>query len=188
MSVRRSGLAVFAGLVLLVAAGGAAWACTGQPRVFSVLPASAPEGAQVKVSGEATKANTPISIRWNELEGESLGTAVTGPNGAFAVEVTLPKAAPGIYSLVLTGDVAAGRTAVEISPSPGSGAAKAFAPADAWSASTVSDVPSSQNPSDTGLALGVGFLSFGLVALASAFALGASNRRRVAAPAIGSNR
>lgn len=163
-------------MVLLLVAVSAAWACTGQPRVFTVSQPAAAEGQAVEARGEATQANRPIAIRWNNLEGEVLGAGVTDATGAFAVPITLPKAAPGIYSVVLTGDTAAGRTTIEITAPGDADGVRATAPDAPWSRPG----PELAQPGQFGREATVGalFLSIGMVGLFVAFAVAASGRRR----------
>ena len=187
MNARRVGLGIVGVLTALLGGASAAWACTGQPRVFTVSQAAAPQGTTVEARGEAASANTPIAIRWNELEGEVLGTGVTDSLGAFSVPITLPQAPPGIYSLVLTGDASAGRTTVEISAPGDAGGSRALAPAASWTSPAAG--AQAANPFGPGMALGALFLGVGTVGLFAAFAVAAGGRRRraTAAPAAGAS-
>lgn len=83
-------------LVAAVAVVGAAWACVPQPLV-TVRPASSgPAGTEVTVEGLAV--NGALEIRWNSVDGPRLATA-TGPS--FSVQVTIPEAPPGLYSVIV---------------------------------------------------------------------------------------
>ncbi|MFN2569229.1 MAG: IPT/TIG domain-containing protein [Candidatus Dormibacteria bacterium] len=96
-------LFVIGGLSLLGAS--VAWACTAQPVLgapdsggggSSVSPQSGPQGTIVTVQGAGFQ-NADVSIRWNSVDGPSLGTA-RGPN--FSTTVTVPPSSPAGYAIV----------------------------------------------------------------------------------------
>ena len=90
------GAVTFGLLVIVLTAMGAAWACVPQP-VLSVQPlASGPPGSQVTVEG-ANFAGGRVELRWNGLDGPLLFSA-TG--ASFAVPISIPDGADGLYALV----------------------------------------------------------------------------------------
>ncbi|MGH9224279.1 MAG: hypothetical protein ACRD2W_10990 [Acidimicrobiales bacterium] len=101
---------------------------------IDVRPVQVAPGGVVNVAGPPGWAPTPVSIRWNAIDGEVLGTFPTTPgaNASFGPgTVTIPNGAPGIYELVGTQDIPAAQTAVrgvparariQVAPGGGSGA------------------------------------------------------------------
>jgi hypothetical protein len=85
---------------LVVVAASAAWACVPQPRLVVVAPkASGPPGSRVSVEGIGFDASPArVEIRWNTADGPTLGTA---DQADFAVPVTIPDAAPGLYGILV---------------------------------------------------------------------------------------
>ena len=72
---RRFVSALLFTLVLAVAGGGLAWACTPQA-TLTLKPSSAPAGTSDEVKGENyTKAGRPVRIRWGSFDGPLLATA-----------------------------------------------------------------------------------------------------------------
>ncbi len=141
--------AVLTAVVLLVAvvAGASAWACVPQPMIASVQPrSSAAPGAQVTVVGE-NFSGSPVEIRWNGLQGPLLGTG-NGPS--FAVPVTVPDEAPGLYLLTAlsrqpggqVGDVA--RTSFQVQGAAG----------EAATAPAAQPAPPAAEPSRAGVLVG----------------------------------
>ena len=91
--------------VAAVQVGGASAAHVAR---LDVRPAQAAPGSEVAVSGPPGWAPTPVSIRWNGLEGEVLGTFPTtsGSNASFGPgTVRVPDVPPGTYELVGIQDV-----------------------------------------------------------------------------------
>lgn len=157
------------GVVTLMAVGigwfGMAWACVAQP-LLTVLPrASGPSASQVTV--EAVEVNAKAEVRWNSTTGQVLGTS---PEGAgFTMAVTIPPAAPGLYSLVLVtrapdgGVAAVGRASFLVTGSDGSGPAEPAA-ADPDSPAAKADAPGTSPAAKTGFALlGAGLVTSGFV-------------------------
>ena len=157
-----------------------AFACSPQPRVFSVAPQAIAAGDTTTVSGDSVESGAPVEVRWNSLHGQALGRAVA-TNGRFSVPVAVPRVAPGIYSLVFVdGDQASApsggiaRASVEVS-APG-GVARVASPhtASPWSVTT-SPASHSTGP---GLPLGLALAAGGTVALFGGFAAATLRRRR----------
>ena len=70
---------------------------------LDVRPTQVSAGGEIAVSGPPGWAPTPVSIRWNGLDGEVLGTFPTtsGSNASFGPgTVRIPDVAPGTYELV----------------------------------------------------------------------------------------
>jgi hypothetical protein len=80
------------GLGAVLATCSVAWAAAAS---FSVSPSSGPGGTTVQATGSGFP-SAPVEIRWGSHHGTLLETAL-GPD--FSVPVTIPTAAPGIYSL-----------------------------------------------------------------------------------------
>ena len=99
-------LAMTGALVLAaVQAGGVSAALVAR---LDVQPSQVAPGGEIAVSGPPGWAPSPVSIRWNGLEGDVLGTFPTtaGANASFGPgTVRIPDVAPGTYELVATQDV-----------------------------------------------------------------------------------
>lgn len=175
---RRVGAVMAVVLSVVMGWGGLAWACTAQPKILSVSPVAATEGVNAEaapgagtaviVTGDAVASEAPVEIRWNAATGPAIGVATSDTEGNFIVPATIPEASPGIYYVVATIDgVGVSRMAYEVTnagspfPSPG-----ALTTNQLWS-QTPSQAP------DGGLAmevaLGVGLMAVGLVALFAGF-------------------
>lgn len=157
-----------------------AFACSPQPRVFSVAPQAIAAGDTTTVSGEAVQAGAPVEVRWNSLTGQALGQAVA-TNGRFSVPVKIPEVAPGIYSLVfVVGDEATAasggvaRASIEVSAPAGAAKLSGAQSASPWSAVTT---PASHSTSP-GLPIGIALAAGGTVALFGGFAAATLRRRR----------
>lgn len=76
------------------------WACSFAPYIppgsGGVSPNRGAEGTVARVSGRAFRPG-PIDVRWNATDGPVLATT-EGPE--FSVQVTIPSARPGVYSIV----------------------------------------------------------------------------------------
>ena len=86
-------------------AGGASAAHVAR---LDVRPSQVGAGGEIAVSGPPGWAPSPVSIRWNGVEGEVLGTFPTtsGGNASFGPgTVRIPDVAPGTYELVGVQDV-----------------------------------------------------------------------------------
>lgn len=178
MRIRKAGYGVIGVTVLVLGWASVAFACSVLPQVsYSLLPESATPGSTVVVEGENVRTQTPVEIRWNGVGGKVLAS-VTPENGAFAVRVQIPDAAPGIYSLMLVTDNAGvGRTAFEVVGSAAD-ASGSKATAEVWP-STEGAVPSG-TAAGPSLA-GVGLLAIGLVGLFAGTTVAVARRRRVTA-------
>jgi len=163
---------------------GTAWACTNQPQVFSVTPLGSVAGAEVTMRGEAVPAEASVELRWNGVAGPKVAEVTADRVGSFALAFTVPDVAPGVYSLIVVpagSNAGLGRAAFEVRGAPGA----AGTPVEAIGsfASNPQAVSLSQPAgvsSFTGLAVGMGMLGFGVVALFTGFAV-ATVRRRAAA-------
>ncbi len=193
--MKRYAVLGFALAAIALAIAGQAWACTGQPQVFSVTPLSAVSGAQVTMHGEAALAQT-LELRWNGVAGPKLAQVTTDQVGNFTLAFTVPDVAPGIYSLVVVaaGDDAlaqearlagagVGRAAFEVQGASGSTGRPAVETVGSFAsdAQSVSLHQPDRINSSTGLAVAMGLLGFGAVALFTGFAV-ATVRRRSLAP------
>lgn len=182
MNGRRAVVATsIVGLVLGMAS--VAWACTIQAKIVAVTPGTGTERSTVTVRGEGlgqSERGVPVELRWNALNGPVVGTAVADPSGKFSTEVTVPEAAPGVYSLLVVAEGAGlGRTAFEVTPSSaGSAQASSSSMANAWDRGPVGVASPEAPGAGLGLTIGAGMLAVGLVALFSGFTVANSRRRR----------
>ncbi|MFP5219816.1 MAG: hypothetical protein ACLGIG_08775 [Actinomycetes bacterium] len=97
---------LFAAVVLLVCAP-AASACTTDDWV-TLSSGTAAAGAPLSVQGGAFEPGV-VDLRWNGMEGVSLGSAEVGEDGRFTATVRLPAdVAAGRYSLAAVQDPAGG--------------------------------------------------------------------------------
>ena len=72
---------------------------------LDIRPATVAPGGEITVFGPPGWAPVPVSIRWNSLDGQVLGTFTTtsGGNASFGPgTVKVPDVAPGVYELVGT--------------------------------------------------------------------------------------
>ena len=86
-------------------AGGASAAHVAR---LDIRPSQAAAGTEIAISGPPGWAPSPVSIRWNGLDGQVLGTFPTTPgaNASFGPgTVTVPNVPPGTYELVGIQDV-----------------------------------------------------------------------------------
>lgn len=188
------------GLCLLLGTASVVWACTAQPRIFSLGPQVGPVGLQIMLEGQAAGApvgvaqgasGVPVEVRWNSLDGPKIGEGVTDFSGNFAVSARIPGAEPGIYFLIVkAGDAGVVRSPFEVTSesalrAPGAGGSTdpAASSADLWSAFSESGPGSepigampnaAQGPGIQALA-GVTLLAAGSAALAAGLVV---SRRR----------
>lgn len=174
---RRTGSKVVAATVLgLVGWAGAAFACSPQPQVYSLLPGVAAPGETVQVEGRSVTGAAPVEIRWNGVGGQLLAVA-TPVGGAVSVAVQVPDVAPGIYSLTLVNpDVGVGRTAIEVTGE--AGAAAAVSSAGLWPTAVDGALAPAAVSSTPGVA-GLLLLGAGLVGLFGASTVVVVRRRLV---------
>jgi hypothetical protein len=155
--------------VVLLAGASTAWACAPFPlpqALTSIQPrSSGPPKTKVVVNGLGFDHGRPVEIRWNGVEGETLGTA-TGPN--FAVPITIPDVPSGLYGVIAlsrgsdgavgTAGMAPFQVTGEDSAADGPGE-----PSD--NAVSERSAPSEKQPSPVpGLASKVGLLALGAIA------------------------
>jgi hypothetical protein len=180
------GIALVGALLLLTA--NAVWACTAQPRIFSLGPQVGPVGLEITLEGQAVP-GAPVEVRWNSLQGVKIGEGVADFSGNFAVPARIPQAEPGIYFiLVKAANAGVFRDSFEVTAeravaSDNRPADRAASSADLWSAfSTDSPAVESRGAqtadADSGsqAILGAALLAAGAAALA--FGLVADRRRR----------
>ena len=113
MSGRRTAIALAGALMLAaVHVGGASAAHVAR---IDIRPAQVAPGGEVTVFGPPSWAPAPVSIRWNSVDGEVLGTFQTtqGGNAQWGPgTVKVPNVAPGVYELVGTQEAPANQTAL----------------------------------------------------------------------------
>ena len=110
---RRATAALAAALLLAAVHAGSASAA--HVARLDIRPATVPAGGEITVFGPPGWAPTPVSIRWNTLEGQVLGTfpATAGANASFGPgTVKVPDVPPGVYELVGTQDPPETQTAL----------------------------------------------------------------------------
>ena len=99
----RAAAALAAALVLAAVSAGTATAA--HVARLDIRPAQVAAGGEVTVFGPPGWAPTPVSIRWNSLDGQVLGTfpATPGANATFGPgTIKVPDVPPGVYELVGT--------------------------------------------------------------------------------------
>ena len=146
------------GLTLALGSMAAAWACVPQPLVVIQPAAFGAPGSQVTVDGYLFGGS--MEIRWNAIDGPELATA-SGSN--FSVPITVPQAAPGLYTILVVirasdGSISVGGRASFLVPGLSTGVASRTSAAPP----TIIRQPSSGHP-----------LAVALVADVVAVALGA---------------
>ena len=90
---------------LALAAAHAGTASAAHVARLDIRPASVAAGGEVTVFGPPGWAPVPVSIRWNALDGDVLGTFPTTPGGNAQFgpgTVKVPNVPPGVYELVGT--------------------------------------------------------------------------------------
>lgn len=93
------------GAALALAAVHAGTASAAHVARLDIRPAQVAAGGEVSVFGPPGWAPTPVSVRWNALDGQVLGTfpATPGANASFGPgTVKVPDVPPGVYELVGT--------------------------------------------------------------------------------------
>jgi hypothetical protein len=164
MTSKKVALAAFCSIAAVLGAAGLAWGCT-VTATMALSSQTGPAGAETVVTAEGL-APGPATIHWNSLSSATLAHTTADAEGRFTTPVRVPATSAGIYALVVVdskGDVT--RSAFEVTG--------ADSPALAPATSTGADrgIPA--------LALGVGVLAAGMVALAVGFAVASTVRRRV---------
>ena len=109
----RATAAVAAALILAAVHAGPASAA--HVARLDIRPGTVPAGGEITVFGPPGWAPTPVSIRWNTLDGQVLGTfpATAGANASFGPgTVRIPDVPPGVYELVGTQDPPETQTAL----------------------------------------------------------------------------
>lgn len=185
MKARSVGVAVAVGFAAAVALASLAYACSVQPSILGVGPPTAPAGTEVTVRGQNVAAQGPVEIRWNALNGVSLGVVNADARGNFSTIVKVPPTAPGVYSVIaVSKDTGVARMAFEVTPTPGSVTAGGSALARTANDSPwLRPAPVQSSPgsgSSLGLIAGSAILGIGLVGIAGGTAVVATRRRRVA--------
>ena len=166
MSSKKVVVAAFSAIAAVIGAAGLAWACT-TTATMALSSQSGPVGSETLVTAKGL-APGPVAIHWNSLTAATLAKVTTDATGAFTAPVKVPAAPAGIYTMVVVdakGDVT--RSPFEVTGTD--------VPAMAASGSTGSD------RGTPAMALGVGVLAAGMVALAAGFGVVATLRRRVRA-------
>lgn len=93
------------GCALVLAAVHAGTASAAHVARLDIRPASVAPGGEITVVGPPGWAPVPVSIRWNAVDGQVLGTfpTTTGGNASFGPgTVKVPDVPPGTYELVGT--------------------------------------------------------------------------------------
>jgi hypothetical protein len=113
-SHRTRGLAAL-GFALVLAAAHAGSASAAHVARLDVRPATVAAGGEITIFGPPGWAPVPVSIRWNSVDGQVLGTFPTTPGGNASFgpgTVKVPDVPPGIYDLVGTQEPAETSTAL----------------------------------------------------------------------------
>lgn len=184
--VRRTMLLSFVAAALGVLVLSAAWACTGQPQVYSVTPLNATAGSEVTMRGGLVAPNASLELRWNGVAGPKLAETVVEPDGTFAMSFAVPDdAEPGVHSVVAVSpvrDVGVGRTAFEVVADPradtGAAASQAGATQGFVAAETVGLDAAAPSGASTALVAGTVLLSLGAAGLFAGFTVATLARRR----------
>lgn len=187
---RPSASSTFVGGALLLLTASAVWACTAQPRIFSLGPQVGPVGLEITLEGQAV-GGAPVEVRWNSLEGAKIGEGTADFSGNFAVRAKIPQTEPGIYFLVVKGgDAGVVRSPFEVTSEQPVGVGEAVpsgeraaSSTDLWSAfsaapaggDTSAAAEAAPSGSGTQALAGAALLAAGLAALASGLIL---SRRR----------
>lgn len=185
----RFGTAVTLGLVMaLLPVSGASAAHVAR---LDVRPVQVAPGGEVTVAGPPGWAPTPVSIRWNAIDGEVLATFETTPGGNASFgpgTIRIPNVPPGIYELVGTQQAPPAQTALRGVPArarlevtgPAS-AARAGEPIGTQPIRAISSLEE-EGGTSTSTALLIGVRVFAIT-LAGGLAAGAALRRREPAKA-----
>lgn len=178
-----------------------AWACTGQPQVVALSLDRAPSESEVTVIGQRVPTQF-VEIRWDSLHGPVIGKG-EATIGDFAIATRIPKAAPGIYYMVVSAlplgypkgtPPSITRVSFEVTASPAASRDASGPPgaerrhsADLWSAFSAAHDNASLNSAATAdddassaraLGIGLGVFAFGAGALIISGATAVLTRRR----------
>lgn len=172
---------------LMLAAAHAGTASAAHVARLDIRPAQVAAGGEVTVFGPPGWAPAPVSIRWNTLDGQVLGTFPTtaGGNASFGPgTVKVPEVPPGVYELVGTQEAPASSTALRGVPArarvtvTGPGGAAPPLPAGTPPLPALDSLREAGGPSTSSLVL-VGMGVF-VVTVAAALVPGLALRRRAA--------
>jgi len=176
-----------AGGIASVALGASsvAWACTPQLPLTVKPEGGSPSGA-VTASGRGSPG--PVEFRWDSVDGPVVGTAPDG--SSYSVGIRIPDAAPGVHTIVAVTRGQDGQFKVkgqapfkvlgDLGPSARTVSADLWsgsAPADKATSNSPLASPASANDSNH-LAMGLGLLGTGLVALVSGVGVAELRRRK----------
>lgn len=97
-TVRRTAI-LAAGVLAVVplSLGAAARACTPLPRSFGLIPKAASGAALAKAVGEGVAPRSPVEVRWDDVKGDLIGSAVADEKGQFSAMVAIPPAPRGAH-------------------------------------------------------------------------------------------
>lgn len=184
---RTVGAVVAVGIAAaLMGAAGLAWACTYEPRNFTLSALAGPRSTPLTVTGHGLSPEGMVELRWNGVTGPTLASVAADSKGDFSTQVTVPDVRPNVYTIVaVAGAQGLAQGSFEVLPdagraaSPGAAAAVVPEPARPWSPSP--ELATDRTEAGDSTALGVGLLAGGLVTIFGSFAVVASRRRRLAA-------
>lgn len=154
---------------------------------LDIRPAAVAAGGEITVFGPPGWAPAPVSIRWNSLDGQVLGTFPTTPGGNASFgpgTVKVPDVPPGVYELIGTQEPPATSTALRGVPArarvvvTGPGGAQPPAAAETEPLSGLKTLKESGGPSTTTLFL-LGLVLFA-VTIGAAMVPALASRRRAA--------
>ena len=154
---------------------------------LDIRPATVAPGDEITVFGPPGWAPVPVSIRWNSLDGQVLGTfpATPGANASFGPgTVKVPDVPPGVYELVGTQEPPETSTALRGVPArarvvvTGPGGAMPPAAAETQPLSGLRTLKESGGPSTTNLVL-LGLAMF-VLTVGAAMVPALAGRRRAA--------
>jgi hypothetical protein len=114
-AARRTRAVAALGCALLLATVHAGTASAAHVARLDIRPASVAPGGEITIFGPPGWAPVPVSIRWNAVDGQVLGTfpTTTGGNASFGPgTVKVPDVPPGTYELVGTQEPAETSTAL----------------------------------------------------------------------------
>ena len=99
--VRRTALLLASMLAVVpLTLGAVAQACTPLPRSFGLIPKSASGAALAKAVGEGVAPRSPVEVRWDDVKGDLIGSAVADEKGQFSAMVAIPPAPPGAHAVL----------------------------------------------------------------------------------------
>jgi hypothetical protein len=172
--------AVMASVAVAVSA---AYACTPQPRSFSISPKASEARASASVVGQGVSPGAPVQVRWDDLQGAVIGSTTADAQGQFTAPVTVPEAASGVHAVVfVAGDtnqpslIEVGRMSFTVGPASTQLPAGAV---DTWGSVTHGSTTAGGSGSGTYLAAGAGLMGVGVVALTGLATVATVRRRRV---------